>query len=194
MRFRIMLLLLTTLLAAAPHGPMPVADTSRTISGVTLPETITVDGKSLVLNGAALRKKAIFKVYVAGLYVTTKSSSAEEILASDAPRRMVMAFVRNVGKNKICDAWDEGLKDNTPAASDELKKQFTELCDLMADIKDGQAFVFTYLPDRGTVVEVAGTEKGTVGGKDFADALLKCWIGPKPGPGEGFKKNLLGVK
>ena len=30
--------------------------------------------------------------------------------------------------------------------------------------------------------------------KEFADALFKSWIGPKPGPGEGFKKNLMGMK
>jgi hypothetical protein len=188
-----MLLLLTTLLAAPPSLVLASADTSRTVSGVTLPETITVEGTALTLNGVALRKKAIFKVYVAGLYVTTKSSTADELLARDAPRRMIMHFVRNVDKKKICEAWDDGLKDNSPGASDEVKKQFKELCDLMVDIKDGEAFVFTYLPDKGTVVEVAGTEKGTVGGKEFADALLRCWIGPKPGPGEGFKKNLLGI-
>jgi hypothetical protein len=63
----------------------------------------------------------------------------------------------------------------------------------MVDIKDDQAFVFTYVPEQGTAVEVAGEEKGTIAGKEFADALLRCWIGPKPGPGEGFKKNLLGA-
>jgi hypothetical protein len=34
-------------------------------------------------------------------------------------------------------------------------------------------------------------EKGKIGDKAFSDAMLRTWIGPKPGPGEGFKKNLL---
>jgi hypothetical protein len=189
-----MLLTLATLLAAplTPPSPTLVADTGRTVSGVTMAETIEVDGQTLSLNGMALRKKVIVKVYVAGLYLATKSSNAEEILGADAPRRMVMHFVRGVEKKKICDAWNEGLEKNTPGASTGLKDQFTELCDLMADIKDGEAFVFTYVPEKGTAVEVAGEEKGTIAGKEFADALLACWIGPKPGPGEGFKKHLLG--
>ncbi|HWA59674.1 MAG TPA: chalcone isomerase family protein [Gemmatimonadales bacterium] len=187
-----MLLALSLLLAAAPvHQPV---DTSRTISGVVLPENIEVAGKTLVLNGAALRKKAIFKVYVAALYVATKSQSADAILAEDEPRRMVMHFVRNVDKDKICDAWNDGLKDNTPNAGDDVKKEFADLCGLMADIKDGEEMTFTYVPGNGTTVVVAGQEKGTVGGRDFAGALLRCWIGPKPGPGEGFKKNLLSIK
>jgi len=63
----------------------------------------------------------------------------------------------------------------------------------MDDIKDGQAFVFTYVPGKGTNVEVAGAAKGSIEGKEFADAMLRCWIGPKPGPGEGFKRSLLGI-
>src|SRR5512143_292610 len=168
-----MLLALSLLLAAAP------VDSTRTISGVVLPLNIEVAGKTLVLNGAALRKKAIFKVYVAALYVATKSQSADAILAEDEPRRMVMHFVRNVEKGKICDAWDDGLKDNTPAASEDLKKEFADLCGLMADIKDDEEMTFTYVPGNGTTVTVAGQEKGTVGGRDFAAALLRCWIGPK---------------
>ena len=189
-----MLLTLVTLLAAPLPTPSPAlpVDTGQTVSGVTMPETIEVDGQTLSLNGMALRKKFIVKVYVAGLYVATKSSSEEEILRADAPRRMVMHFVRGVDKKKICDGWNEGLEKNTPDASAALKDQFTELCGLMADIQNGQAFVFTYVPEKGTAVEVAGEEKGTIAGKEFADALLACWIGPKPGPGGGFKKNLLG--
>jgi hypothetical protein len=190
-----MLLLLSLLLVADPVTvPTAAPDTARTISGVTLPETFTVAGKNLTLNGAALRKKAIFKVYVAALYVLTKSRDPNAILEEDEPRRMEMHFVRNVDKKKICEAWDDGLTDNTPDASEDLKKEFADLCGLMDNIKDGQEMTFTYVPGNGTTVGVAGAEKGTVGGRDFANALLRCWIGPKPGPGEGFKKNLLGVK
>ena len=64
----------------------------------------------------------------------------------------------------------------------------------MADIKEKEQMVFTYVPGTGTEISVAGVVKGTIAGKDFADALLKAWIGPKPGPGEGFKKNILGEK
>lgn len=188
-----MLMLLSTLLAAPLPAvtPVPVADSSRTVNGVVLPLSISAGGHTLHLNGAALRKKAIFKVYVAALYVATRSNSADAILAEDAPRRMEMHFLRNVDKGKICDAWADGLKDNTPGAPAEVQQQFTELCSLMDDIKDDQAFVFTYVPGEGTTVSVAGVEKGKIGDKAFSDAMLRTWIGPKPGPGEGFKKNLL---
>ncbi|MBK7351602.1 MAG: chalcone isomerase family protein [Gemmatimonadetes bacterium] len=190
-----MLLLLTTLLSAQPAAlpATAAADTGRTMNGVTMPATIDVGGTTLSLNGMALRKKFIIKVYVAGLYIASASRSADEILGADAPRQMVMHFISGHGtKDKVCGAWNDGLKDNTPGASAELKQQFVDLCGMMQDLKNGESLTITYVPGTGTTINIAGTDKGTVAGKDFADAILRCWIGPKPGPGEGFKKNLLG--
>ncbi|HUO51732.1 MAG TPA: chalcone isomerase family protein [Gemmatimonadaceae bacterium] len=174
----------------------PPADTTKgvTLADVTLPATVDVAGHALVLNGAAVRKKFIVKVYVAGLYLTMKSKDPDAILAADSARRMALHFVHDVGKDKLCEAWNDGLKDNTPNPSAQLTADFKTLCDDMADIKDGQVMTMTYVPGTGTTIEIAGAAKGTIAGKDFADAVLRTWIGPKPGPGEGFKKGVLGAQ
>ena len=164
------------------------------IAGVTVPATVDAGGQALVLNGAALRKKAVFKVYVAGLYLPAKNTDASAILAADGPRELRMEFVRDVGKDKMCEAWDESLKNNTPDADGQLQGEFKELCGWMQDLKKGDVMSFTYLPASGTTVAIAGQTKGSIAGKPFADALFKSWIGPKPGPGEGFKRDLLGGK
>lgn len=171
-----------------------LAQSGTEIAGVAVPGTVDAGGQALVLNGAALRKKSIVKVYVAGLYLPAKSQDAAAILASDGPRELRMQFVRDVGKDKMCEAWDESLKNNSPGADAQLQGQFKELCGWMQDLKKGDVMTFTYVPATGTTVAIAGQTKGTIAGKPFADALFKSWIGPKPGPGEGFKKNLLGVK
>lgn len=163
-----------------------------TLKGVTMEDSIDVDGQKLVLNGMALRKKVIFKVYVAGLYLPEKETDGEKILKADGPRRCVMHWLRTVGPDKINDAWIEGLEANTPGFSPELKKQFDSLTGMMEEMKEDQLIVFTYIPGKGTEVSVKGKVKGTIEGKAFADALFACWIGPKPGPGEGFKEDLLG--
>ena len=167
-----------------------VADT--TIAGVRLPTSVEVDGQTLVLNGAALRKKAIFKVYVAGLYLPAKEKNADRIISTDAPRRMIMHFVRNVGAEPICDAWTEGLAANTPNPSAELTAQFGTLCGYMEGVDEREQMTFTYVPGKGTTVEVKGAVKGTIPGKAFADAMLRTWIGTKPGPGVGFRRSVLG--
>ncbi len=163
-----------------------------TLKGVTMEDAIEVDGQKLVLNGMALRKKFVFKVYVAGLYLQQKETDAVKILKADQPRRLVMHWLRSVGIGKINGAWYEGLEDNTPDHSPELKKQFDTMTGMMEKVKEDDLIVFTYIPGKGTEVSVKGKVKGTVEGKAFADALFACWIGPEPGPGEGFKEDLLG--
>lgn len=178
---------LSALLALTLAGPAAGGE----LAGVTLAESTTIGGHHLVLNGMALRKKAIFKVYVAGLYLGEKTASADAILAADAPRRGVMQYVRKVTKAQLCDGWDEGLAANTPDAADRVREQFRTLCEWMEDVKDGEQIVFTYLPGSGTQIDVKGAMKGKLEGKPFADALFACWLGPKPGPGEDFKTALL---
>ena len=181
------LLVLSALSPTSSHAQVEIA-------GVTVPATVDAGVQSLVLNGAALRKKAVFKVYVAGLYLPAKNSDADAIFAVDGPRELRMEFVRDVGKDKMCEAWDESLKNNTPDADAQLQGEFKELCGWMQDLKKGDVMSFTYLPASGTTVAIAGQTKGSIAGKPFADALFKSWIGPKPGPGEGFKRDLLGGK
>ena len=163
-----------------------------TLAGIILPDSLDIGGQTLVLNGMALRKKVIFKVYVAGLYLPAKEKNSETILAADQSRCTVMHFLRSVSANQVNEAWYDGLEANTPNHTPELKKQFDALAKLMEDLKDGDKLVFTYRPGKGTEVKVKGIIKGTLGDKVFADALFSCWIGKKPGPGEGFKKGLLG--
>lgn len=184
MRTRLAALLALFLTASAAWG--------ATLAGVSLPDRAEVDGKPLVLNGLGLRSRFVIKVYVGGLYLPQKEKSAQKILATDGPRRMTLHFIYDVSKEQMCEAWDEGLEDNTPNASAEVKKSFATLCGWMDGVGKGQQLVMTYLPGQGTRVEVAGKVKGTVPGKATADAILNTWIGPKPGPGGDFKKAVLG--
>ncbi|RPJ78225.1 MAG: hypothetical protein EHM13_14925, partial [Acidobacteria bacterium] len=67
---------------------------AATLANVTLPDTITVGNKTLVLNGMGVRSKFFVKVYVAGLYLEKKTPDANAILQQDAARRLVLQFVR----------------------------------------------------------------------------------------------------
>jgi hypothetical protein len=172
-------------LTAIPAGAV-------TLAGVNIPDHVSVNNQNLVLNGAGIRKKFFIKVYTGALYLTAKQANAAAILSADTPRRMVMHFVYDVGKGKIAEAWEEGLEDNTPNASAEVKNAFKTLSSWMEDVKDGQEIVLTYVPGTGTTIDVNGKNKGTLPGKAVGDAILNTWIGPKPGPGDDFKEAVLG--
>jgi len=180
------------LILAAALSLAAFSASAATVAGVTIEDTATAGGQNLVLNGAALRKKLIIKVYVGALYLQSKQANTAAILGADAPRRQVMHFLYDVDKGKMSEAWTDGLADNTPNATAEVKTAFNSLSSWMEDMKEGQRIVLTYVPGTGTTVEVNGKVKGTLAGKATADAILNTWIGPKPGPGGDFKKGVLG--
>ena len=55
---------LAAILTASTDSMLGAAAQARELEGVTLPDTLTAGEKTLKLNGAGLRKKAMFKVYV----------------------------------------------------------------------------------------------------------------------------------
>jgi hypothetical protein len=164
-----------------------------TLADVTLPDKAEVGGQSLVLNGMGLRKEYAFvKVYVGALYLPQKEKVAAKVMSEDVPRRMVMHFLYSVTKDQMCGAWKEGLERNTPNAPADVKKAFSQLCVWMEPIPKGNELVLTYVPGKGTEVQVNGKAKGTVEGKAASDAILATWIGKDPAPGADFKKAVLG--
>ena len=150
------------------------------VAGVKLPETQSVDGKTLKLNGAGVRKKAIFKVYTAGLYVETPAKDSAVLISSNQAKSMHLWMLRNVEGPKISGAIAEGFELNSKSAMPQLQPRLDQLAKLIPDVKEGEQIALTWIPDKGTVVNVRGTDVGTIEGRDFADALFAVWLGPNP--------------
>lgn len=163
------------------------------LAGVTLPDRVTVEGRTLSLNGLGLRQATWLRVnvYVAGLYLETRSADADAIIASEQIKRIVMQFVRAVGRKDIVKAWNESFEENAGEGMAALRERVETLNSFMPDMTKGGAIVFTYVPQAGVRVEVQGQTKGIIPGSDFARALFSIWLGPKP-PNPGLKAGLLG--
>jgi len=178
-------------LAAAAALVLSTPAFARDLAGVTMPDTATVGDKTLKLNGMGLRKKVFFKVYVAGLYVETPSKDATAIIAADAARLVTMKYLRDVGKGKITEAFQEGFENNAKELAAKQKANIDKMITAVPDLKDGDTMSFSYLPGKGTTLTHNGKDLLTVEGKEFADAVFLLWLGPKP-PSEDLKKGLLG--
>jgi len=61
-----------------------------------LSDSALVAGRELRLNGAGVGMRVIFKVYAMGLYVAERKRTAAEVMASNEPRRLAMALLRDV--------------------------------------------------------------------------------------------------
>jgi chalcone isomerase-like protein len=153
---------------------------AKEIAGVTLPETTTVDGKTLKLNGTGLRKKMVFKVYVAGLYLETPSKDAATVVSSDQVKRMQLSVLRSLSSQQVGEAIREGFEKNSSSNMAALKARLEKLEAMIPNVEKGDQILLTYVPGKGTVVSAKNVEKGVIEGKDFADALFSVWLGGNP--------------
>ena len=164
---------------------------AASLAGVTLPDKVQVGGTTLVLNGLGLRKKFVVKVYVAGLYLEQKSSDSNAIIKADAPKRIVMQFVRGVSKSQIADAFSESFNNNSPDAKKTMQADIDRLLGALEPVKEGDQMVFTYVPGTGTTLAINGKDKLTIAAPAFGPVLFSVWLGPKP-PNADMKKEILG--
>lgn len=182
-------MLLRALLAAVVVAVPAVA---AELEGVTAPESVTVEGKTLALNGMGLRRKFIVNVYVGSLYLEQATQDPKQILAKDGVRRMELRMLRDLDAKTIVEAINTGFEKNSSAQLPALKERLEKFNAKIVPVKKGASFIIQYVPGKGTRVE--GIPDAYVAeGKDFADALFAVWLGASPAD-EGLKKGLLGKK
>ncbi|HEX8435017.1 chalcone isomerase family protein [Archangium sp.] len=168
---------------------LPVA--AKEAGGVQFPETLTVEGKELKLNGAGLRTKVVFKVYAAGLYLQNPTPSAQQAIESDQVKRVRMSMLRDLEKKTITEAIVDGFKKNAGDKLPALQQRLDTFTAAIPDLKKGDELVLTYVPGKGTTIESKAGQKISVEGKDFADALFAVWLGKSPVDGS-LKDGMLG--
>jgi len=161
------------------------------LAGATLPDTLKPADMTLKLNGLGLRKKAMFKVYVGGLYLESPSKDAGAILATEEGKAIRMHFLRDLTKAQLVEAFQEGFEANAKDKAGQ-KAAFDKLLALVPDVKEGHTLTFTYLPGKGTTLQVGDKELGGFEGKGLGEAVFSIWLGPKP-PSEDLKKGMLGM-
>ena len=157
---------------------------SKTIKGIDIPEQIRqpVSQQPLMLNGAGIRSKFIFSIYIGALYLPSKQTTVTAILQHNTPRRVMMyCLYHEIDKAKLVDAWNEGFSDNSDKQTlKQLHDRLTEFNRLFPPLHKGDTVYLDYAPDKGTTLTFNGKVLGNIPGEDFNIALLKVWLGDDP--------------
>jgi len=66
---------------------------ARELADITIPDSIQLADTPLVLNGAGIRYKFFFKIYLGALYVPKTATQADELIQAAGPKRMLMHFI-----------------------------------------------------------------------------------------------------
>ena len=169
--------------------------TLKEVEGVEFAEKITVEGKSLVLNGAGLREKYYLDLYVAGLYLESKTTDANKIIKDDKPMMLKINIVSTlITSEKMVEAVDEGFENSAPGKINELApkiKQFKDVF-LKEEIKEDDVYDIISIPGKGVMVKKNGNLETTITGLDFKQGLFGIWLCDEPAD-EDLKEGLLGL-
>lgn len=182
-------LLLAGLLLSAPALALEVG-------GVKLEDRIKLGTADLSLNGAGVRTRVFFKVYVVGLYLPEKKTAADAVLGLKGAKRIHIVTLRDLTAQQFADALVEQItKNHSEADLAALKPAVDEFKAMLLALNaapNGTVIDIDFASDAGTRLTVNGQPKGKpIPGEDFYRALLRVWLGDHPAQGD-LKEALLG--
>lgn len=156
-----------------------------TVADVKYEPTQTLGDSTVQLNGAGVRYKAVFKVYTAGLYLEKKASTPQEVASQRGPKRLSITMLREIDSTELGKLFSRGMEDNMErAAFSKLIPGVMRMSQVFTDhklLKKGETFTLDWIPGTGTILTVKGKVEGDpFKEKEFFDALMRIWLGPKP--------------
>ncbi|MFK8079321.1 MAG: chalcone isomerase family protein [Granulosicoccus sp.] len=155
-----------------------------TLAGVSLDQSLNVDGVELALNGAGIRKKLFFKLYVGSLYVdnTLKGADGNAIVQADSPMLIQLNILSDLlTRDKLIDALNEGFDKSTGGNTAPVQSEITTMIEaLNVAIKPGHVYRIAYSPQTGTRVITGEETLATIDGLAFKQALFGIWLSEAP--------------
>ena len=155
------------------------------VSGIKLADPIDLAGAKLQLNGAGIRYKAVFKVYVAALYLDQKAATPEEVYAVAGPKRLSLTLLREIDSNELGKSFTKAFEENAPKTEmSRLIPGLLKMGQVFSDQKKmlaGESVTIDWVPGTGTVISVKGKPQGeAIKEIEFFNAMMRIWLGPKP--------------
>ena len=187
----------TLLCILALSTVFPLSSHARVIADINIPESISLSDQStpLKLNGAGIRTKFIFDIYIGSLYLEKKVHTAKEAYALHGEKRISMHFLyKEVSKEKLINDWNDGFENNLTANElTKFKNQINQFNSLFKTVKKSDVINLNFIPTTGTQVTLNNTLLGLVDGDDFFKALLRIWLGDDPAD-DKLKDAMLNIK
>ena len=170
---------------------------AASIAGVSFEDRIRLADTDLLLNGTGLRAVLTFKGYAAGLYLTQKARTPEQVLATPGAKRVQMKMLLDVEAKEFVKAIDVGIRRNSSeaqqAALKERMAQFDRNVAQIGTVKKGDVVNLDFIPARGLLLTLNGQPRGEpIPGDDLYAGVLKIFIGELP-VDKKLKAGLLGT-
>jgi Chalcone isomerase-like len=166
------------------------------IEGLSIVDRATVGGKSLPLNGSAVRTRIIFKTHVGALYLPEYASTLESVMAQAGPKRIQMNMLVELSSNELGKRFvDDYRAVTTPEEAPKLINDLFLVGGLFGAIPrvtKGDRLAIDWLPSKG--YQILFNDKPLMSPIDnelFYKVLLRLFLG-KTVPST-YRDGLLGV-
>lgn len=166
--------------------------TANAFSGI--PNTYSVAGKRLVLNGAGVRTKFIITVYQMGLYLQKKNKNANQIVNVNEPMAIRLKITSGFASAaKMKHAIKQGFHASTGGKTAPIQAQINQLLvkGFSQKVNKGDIFDLVYTPAGGTQLLKNNKPLTIIKGLPFKRALFGIWLSGKPIQ-SSLKNELLG--
>jgi hypothetical protein len=191
MKHRAILLAVVGLLLG---GRTVMASDAVEVLGVKFPKVKVVEGKTLTLNGVAVRKALGFiKVYAVGLYLEKPTGDAAEAIASEQIKQLSFHYLTHrATAKKLREGFLEGFKEANPA--DKVARNIADAERYASwydkDMAPGLTAETTYVPGKGLTLVYQGETRGTIANPEFVHMYYVYNFGEKANA--GIRDGLLG--
>jgi hypothetical protein len=153
------------------------------IQGINLPDTKTVAGKTLQLNGAGVRtvKLAIIpiKAYVASFYAPSPLRTASAVMSSSGPLQLNFTFLAGASAGQVSDAWKAQFAASTTFTYKGFEADRDQFIAFYPALSKGDTQTVV-LNGGQTEAWFNGKKLGTIPGTNFQKAFLSLWFGSNP--------------
>jgi len=169
---------------------------AATFEGVRFDDSIRLANRELRLNGMGIRAVFIIRGYVAGLYLTDRATTMQDVMAMPGPKRIQLRMLRDAKSTDFTKALVAGIKKNaSPSELEALHERIAQLesaIETFGTTAKGDTINLDFEPERGLTLSVNGVMKGSaIAGADFFGAVLGIFVGGHPIDAR-LKKGLLG--
>ncbi|MBL0713118.1 MAG: chalcone isomerase family protein [Desulfosarcina sp.] len=166
----------------------------RELAGVTFPGEKVMAGKTLKLNGVALRTKFFIKVFAGGFYLENPTSDPTEAINSEQVKHFHLHYLTSrATAKKLQEGFKEAIEEaNPPELVAKYRKEIDRYASwLDQDMEPGATSLATYVPGKGLTLVFKGQEKGTIASQEFARMYFRYNLGPKAS--KKLRKGYLGL-
>lgn len=167
------------------------------LEGHFIAPSLQMEGKALILNGAAVRRFAIFKIEVAALYLERRQSTLEAVATDPGVKRLRLLMLRKVSAEDLRKKFMGDLR--SAGTARELAEVDREIGSLEAALRDvalqpGDVVTMDWLPAAGMAIALNGRALSDVPIRNelLYRLVLRIFLGPDAA--RGPRERLLGLQ